>query len=276
MNFLITGAARGIGRGMTTSLVRAGHRVFLLDAQAGELRHTLSMLASSAAAAPAERASEEPRYGSALCDLRRREEIGRAVEAAGEFFGGRLDVLVNNAAKTPNTWADGKSAEEVDEAEWDDFVAVNLTAAFLLTRACLPLLKRREGSGGRPGCVVNIGSTRAHMSEPDSEGYAATKAGLVGLTHSMAVSLGERHGIRVNAVSPGWIHVEDECREADERGRKWEEGLRHEDHGWHPAGRVGRAEDVLKAVLYCADADFVTGQELIVDGGVGRKMVYPE
>lgn len=108
----------------------------------------------------------------------------------------------------------------------------------------------------------------------------------------MAISLAELGtGIRVNAILPGWINVEDERREADEAaseaergeegrwpGTRWEDSgpMSREDHEWHPAGRVGRVEDVGRAVEYLVQAEFVTGQEVVVDGGVGRKMVYPE
>lgn len=91
----------------------------------------------------------------------------------------------------------------------------------------------------------------------------------------MAVSLAPM-GITVNTVLPGWIHVEDERREADENTRKWDEGLRAEDHEWHPSGKVGRVEDVLAAVEFVMSSRFVNGQEIVVDGGVSRKMVYPE
>ena len=113
------------------------------------------------------------------------------------------------------------------------------------------------------------------MSEPNNEGYSATKAGLLGLTQSMAVSLAPQ-GVRVNAVLPGWINVTNECKQADECGQKWEEGLSKEDHEWHLTGKVGRVEDVLNAVEYLVAAEFATGTEMIVDGGVTRKMVYPE
>lgn len=126
-----------------------------------------------------------------------------------------------------------------------------------------------------------MSSTRAYQSEPDSEGYAATKAGLLGLTHALACSL-SGDGVRVNAILPGWIHVANENREADEKGVKWEEGLTEEDHRWHWTGRVGRVEDVLRAVEYLSGGEgeggggFVTGTEMVVDGGVSRRMVYPE
>ena len=113
------------------------------------------------------------------------------------------------------------------------------------------------------------------MSEPNNEPYSASKGGLLGLTQSMAVSLAPQ-SVRVNAILPGWINVSNECKEADEKGQKWEEGLSKEDHEWHLTGRVGKVEDILRAVEYLADNEFVTGTEMVVDGGVTRKMVYPE
>ena len=143
-----------------------------------------------------------------------------------------------------------------------------------MTQACLPYLqkssKRQQG-----GSVIFISSTRAFMSEADNEPYSATKAGLLGLSQSMAVSLAPE-GVRTNAILPGWIHVANECQEGDEKGMKWEEGLTGEDQRWHLCGRVGKVEDVLKAVEFLVDGEFMTGAEVVVDGGVTRKMVYPE
>ena len=113
------------------------------------------------------------------------------------------------------------------------------------------------------------------MSEPDNEPYSATKAGLLGLTQSMSVSLAPQ-GIRCNAILPGWINVTNECKQADESGQSWEAGLSKEDHAWHLTGRVGKVEDVLRAVEYLVESEFVTGAEVVVDGGVTRKMIYPE
>jgi NAD(P)-dependent dehydrogenase (short-subunit alcohol dehydrogenase family) len=113
------------------------------------------------------------------------------------------------------------------------------------------------------GAVVTIASTRARMSEPDTEAYAASKGGLVALSHALAMSLGP--DVRVNAISPGWIDV------AGER-------LRPEDHAQHPAGRVGRPEDVASLAAWLLDPAqaFVTGSEFVLDGGMTRKMIYLE
>ena len=134
---------------------------------------------------------------------------------------------------------------------------VNLTAPFLLSRAAAPLLAKSGGS------IVNIASTRALMSEPHTEAYSASKGGLLSLTHALAMSLAP---VRVNAVSPGWIeHAAPET-------------LRPVDHAFHPAGRVGTVTDIAEMVWFLTGegAAFITGQNFVVDGGVTKKMFYPE
>ena len=132
-----------------------------------------------------------------------------------------------------------------------------MTSTFLLIRAAEALLRAAKGA------VVTIASTRAHMAEPDTESYAASKGGLVALTHALAVSLGP--DIRVNCISPGWILTKGAAPTGEE-------------HAFHPSGRVGVPEDVaaLAAFLAGPDSGFITGAEFVVDGGVTRKMVYPE
>ena len=165
---------------------------------------------------------------------------------------GRLDALVSNAGIMVR-----KPLAGLTLAEWSRVLATNLTATFLLAREAETLLRAAGGA------IVIIASTRARMSEPDTESYAAAKGGLVALTHALAVSLGPQ--VRVNCISPGWIDV---------RG----EALRPEDHAQHPAGRVGRPEDVaaMAAFLLGPEASFITGAEFVVDGGMTRKMIYLE
>lgn len=158
--------------------------------------------------------------------------------------------------------------------DWNTSIETNLTAPMLLSQACLPLLKKTPS---RPvgGCVLFISSTRAVMSEPNNEPYSATKAGLLGLSQSMAVSLAP-DGVRCNAILPGWINVTNESKNADEAGQSWSEDLTADDQAWHLSGRVGKVEDIFRTVEYLAESEFVTGAEVVVDGGVTRKMVYPE
>lgn len=257
--FLITGAGRGIGRGLSRQLLASGHRVFLLDSNLTELNHTAGQLTK--------KHTRGQNFDIAECDVRQPSQVQEAVSQASKLFSQRLDCLVNNAAYTNG--AGGMKLANMDLEEWNISLGTNLTGPMLMTQACLPLLRAASG------CVIHMSSTRAFISEPHNEAYSTTKAGLLGLTQSMAVSLAE-DGIRVSALVPGWIHVQNECKAADEEGRRWEEGIGEEDSRWQLTGRVGNVEDVVKAVVYLAENDGVTGVEMVIDGGVMRKMVYPE
>jgi NAD(P)-dependent dehydrogenase (short-subunit alcohol dehydrogenase family) len=170
---------------------------------------------------------------------------------------GRLDVLVNNAGIGSRT-----AFAKRPLSQWERVLAVNLRAAYLAAQAAAPHLEKTKGA------IVNVASTRALQSEPDTEPYTASKGGLLSLTHSLAVTLSGK--VRVNCVLPGWI-VTDAWRYDGRKTR-----VTGADHAQHPAGRVGRPEDVAHAVLYLAsdDAGFVTGAHLTVDGGMTRKMIY--
>jgi NAD(P)-dependent dehydrogenase (short-subunit alcohol dehydrogenase family) len=258
-NFLITGGARGIGRGLARQLLSSGHRIFLVDTNTTELNHTSALLAKTHAVGTD--------FSVLHADVSDPAAVKRAVAQAKTLFGEKLHCLVNNAAYTGGVG--GVAFKDMTVEEWNKSLGVNLTGTMLVTQACLPLLTAGKG------CVVNISSTRAKQSEPNNEAYSTTKAGLLGLTQSLSVSLAEEN-IRVNAIIPGWIHVENECKEADEQGKAWDDGLSKEDQRWHLTGRVGKVEDISKAVEYLSDADGVTGTEMVVDGGVSRRMVYPE
>ena len=225
---LVTGAAHGIGAGIAARLQRDGWRVVTADNNPGQAgsRHVIADIADEAGVA-------------ALVD-------GIAAHE------GRLDTLVCNAGIMIR-----KPIAELSLDEWKRVLDTNLTSTFLLARAAHPLLKAARGS------IVTIASTRARMSEPNTESYSASKGGLVALTHALAVSLGPE--VRANCVSPGWIEVSGEA-------------LRPEDHAQHPAGRVGRAEDIASLVAWLAgpEAGFVTGSEFVSDGGMTRKMIYAE
>lgn len=226
---LVTGAARGIGRGIVERLARDGFRVVGVDVEDGP-------------PGPARMVRADVGDPAAVADL----------VAGIEATEGRLDAVISNAGIMRRC-----PPEELAPTVWDQVIRTNLTAAFLLARASAPLLRRQGGA------IVTIASTRARQSEPDTEAYAASKGGLVALTHALAISLGP--AIRVNCVSPGWIATSGEA-------------LRPEDHAQHPAGRVGTVEDVagLVAWLVGPEAGFVTGAEFAVDGGMTRKMIYVE
>jgi NAD(P)-dependent dehydrogenase (short-subunit alcohol dehydrogenase family) len=272
LKILLTGGARGIGRGLFRHFLQTGHHVIILDSNTEELSHVKKL---------AEKWSNSGKGGWNVlqCDLSKREEIKSAVDFVKTSFNGQLDLLINNAFPTSLSLSEDRRMEaegDAIEQEWDMKIAIGLTAPYILSRLCIPLLAAGNSTPNSPGTIINISSTRAYQSESDHEAYSAAKAGLLGLTQSMSVSLGHRHKIRVNAIIPGWIHVVNESKAADEEGAKWEEGLSKEDIEWHPAGRVGKADDIARAVDYLVGSEFVTGQEVVVDGGVGRKMVYPE
>ena len=164
----------------------------------------------------------------------------------------RLDALICNAG-----FMIRKPIADLSLAEWSAVLTTNLTSTFLLVRAAEALLRAAKGA------VVTIASSRARMSEPDTESYSASKGGLVALTHALAISLGP--DVRVNCISPGWI-----LTKGPDRARQ--------EHAFHPAGRVGRPRmsPALAAFLVGPESGFITGAEFVVDGGVTRKMIYPE
>lgn len=227
---LVTGAARGIGAGIAARLAADGFRVIAADLDA----------------APA------PSGGRAVvCDAGEEDAVRRLVEGIAAVEG-RLDALVCNAGIMIR-----KPIAELTLAEWSRVLATNLTSAFLLARAAEAMLRVARGA------IVTIASTRAHMSEPDTEAYAASKGGLLALTHALAASHGP--DVRVNCVSPGWILS---------KGPPPTQA----DHVQHPAGRVGTVADIAALVSYLVgpESGFVTGAEFVVDGGMTRKMIYVE
>jgi hypothetical protein len=226
---LVTGGARGIGRSIALALAGRGYRVAIADLDAAAARKLpLQFL---------------------RCDVASEPSVRACVRAAVKRFG-RLDALVNNAGiASPHA----APVDKLPLAEWNRLIGVNLTGAFLMAKHAAPHLRAAHGA------IVNIASTRALQSEPDTEAYAASKGGLVALSHALAMSLGPR--VRVNCVSPGWIaHAK----------------VRKKDHAQHPVGRVGRDEDVAGLVAYLLSdaAGFVTGQNFVIDGGMTRKMIY--
>jgi NAD(P)-dependent dehydrogenase (short-subunit alcohol dehydrogenase family) len=221
---IITGGAGLIGSGLCAALKTDGWEVACFDREPGP---------------------EGVR--SILCDVSDEASVAAAFDELGWD---ELDLLVNNAGIAS---PDHGPLTDLSLAEWRRVTDSHLTGAFLMSRAAIP---RLNAGGG----IIHMVSTRAFMSEPDTEAYAASKGALVALTHAMAISLGPK--IRVNAIAPGWISDG--------------EGLHAADHAQHPVGRVGQPQDIAAAVLYLAEAGFVTGQVLTVDGGMTRKMIYAD
>ncbi len=231
---IVTGAARGIGAGIARRLSGEGWQVICADKD-GE---AVAALAGEIGAVAVE------------CDVAGESSVERLV-AVARAHAGRIDAVVSNAGV-----AEFAPLQETTLEAWNRVLATNLTALFLLARAADSDLRRARGA------IVAIASTRAHMSEPNTLAYSASKGGVAALTHALAMTLAP--DVRVNCISPGWIDT----------GRHG--ALKPSDHAQHPVGRVGRPEDVAAAVSYLLsdDAGFVTGTELIVDGGVTRKMIY--
>jgi hypothetical protein len=235
---LITGAAHGIGRATARQLLDDGWNIGALDLSAAQLERVFG--------------KQTRRVAMIAGDIGDEHTAKRAVATTIERFG-QLNGVVSNAGMMIR-----KPVRQLTLAEWRRVLDVNLTAAFLLAKAAERPLHQTSGA------FVAIASTRAEMSEPDTEAYAASKGGLVALTHALAMSLAP---MRVNCVSPGWIAVRDYNK------------LRRKDHAQHPAGRVGRPEDIAEIVAYLLDGErsgFVTGANFTIDGGMTKKMIYVE
>jgi len=276
-------------RVMARHLFLGGHKLFLIDVDEDELSHTVNVHLPSALKAQSSSPdqSSTSRVSSCTADLRDIKVINDAIAQAAKFLDNRIDVLINNAGIAKPVWSDNKTMADDVLDEWQAYVETNLTAPFVASRACIPYMKsadksgegegvmsREAGPGGEVGrtpsaCIINISSFRARQSQANCEGYGATKAGLLGLTHAMAIS-GAQWGIRSNAILPGYIDVQHESKQGDEEGQEWAGSVEEARHRKHPVGRIGYGEDIAKTVDWLMDAGFVTGQEIVVDGGVSK------
>lgn len=243
----ITGIGNGIGRALAIHYANKGWRVAGLD--------------------PDEEALAELREGLdgdlllVEGDADKEAHVIDTADRLAEWLDGApLTCLVNNAG-IANPYAG--PLEDLSLSDFQSWIDASLTAAFLCSRSLLPFLRRGDG-----GTIVNISSTRAVMSEPNSYGYAAAKGGIDALTHAMAVSLGPK--VRVNAVRPGWI----ETRNWQKQPNREQVEHREQDKAQHPVGRVGNPEDIAQTVDWLIGAGFVTGQAINVDGGMTVKMIY--
>ena len=236
---LITGGAQGIGRAIALLFAREGARVAVSDINLEKAGETCREIESQGGEALA--------IGGNVADPRGAEAM---VEQAAERFGG-LDILVNNAGIT----RDGVLLR-MKEEDWDAVMAVNLKGAFHCTKAVLRVfLKRKEG------IIINIASVTGQMGNAGQANYAASKAGLIGFTKSVAREYASRN-IRVNAVAPGFI----DTAMSQAIPQKDREFLIRQ----IPLERLGKAEDVAEAVLFLTSpsAAYITGQVLNVNGGM--------
>lgn len=237
---LVTGASRGIGRAIALALASKGFAVAL-------------NYAGSHDAAEAVKKEIEDAGGKAFTvqgDVSKSEDVDRIFKTVKDEFGG-LDVLVNNAGINRDALL-----IRMKESNWDDVIATDLKSDFLTTKAAAAMMMRK-----RKGSIINISSVVGIMVNIGQANYAAAKAGVIGLTKACAKEMAARN-IRVNAVAPGFI----ETAMTDGIPEKIREGM----IASIPMGRMGQPEDIARAVCFLAsdDASYITGQVLVVDGGL--------
>jgi NAD(P)-dependent dehydrogenase (short-subunit alcohol dehydrogenase family) len=238
---VVTGGANGIGRCIVNEFIKAGAYTAFVDTDQAAGERLASRLGAKALFFAG--------------DIARESTLSAFSEAVVRRFG-QVDYLVNNACLTRRGLLSG--------CGFDDFnyvLAVGVTAPYMLTKLLLPYFTENAA-------IVNIASTRATMSQPDTESYTAAKGGISALTHALAMSLAGR--VRVNSLSPGWIDTSRYHDGADLPA------FSAQDAAQHPSGRVGEPLDIAKAVLYLCgdDAGFIDGENIVIDGGMTRQMIY--
>lgn len=238
----VTGGAEGIGRAIVKAFCAAGHRVAFCDrnAEAGT------------------RTTQETGALFLEADIRNVAALDEVMQQLFDTWED-IDVIINNAGVS-----DFSPITDTPVEEFDRILQINLRPVFITARK-LALHRKNQEVPNKFGRIVNICSTRYLMSEPGSEGYAASKGGIYSLTHALAISLSEWH-ITVNAISPGWIQNCDY------------DSLRPIDHEQHPSRRVGKPEDIARMCLFLCqpENDFINGENIVIDGGMTRKMIYEE
>ncbi|WP_339064215.1 glucose 1-dehydrogenase [Tepidibacillus marianensis] len=247
---IITGGGQGIGRAISQTFAKEGAKVVIADIDDEAGLENVDLIKQN---------------GTSFfvkTDVSSEKEVQRLINETIKQFG-QIDILINNAGIVHT-----ESIYTIDVNDFDRVLATNLRSVFLCSKYVAIEMRKRN-----KGVIINLASTRAYMSEPNTEAYAASKGGIIALTHALAISLG-MDGIRVNAISPGWIEVSD-----------WQKTKKatpphqtKEDKEQHPVGRVGQPSDIADACLYLASdqASFITGQNLTIDGGMTKKMIYVE
>ncbi|MGI9473040.1 MAG: 3-oxoacyl-[acyl-carrier-protein] reductase [Rubripirellula sp.] len=236
---VVTGASQGLGKAVAIALGMNGATVVCLARNADKLAATVSEIEAAGGKAQA-----------VSCDVTDRAAAKAAIEGAKEDHG-RLDILVNNAGITRDKLMRGMSDEE-----WDDVIATNLTSCFVCCRTAAGIMRR-----SKYGRIINMASISGLIGNPGQANYSASKAGMIGLTRTLSKELISR-GVTVNAVAPGFI--------ASEMTAELGEVVLEEAKKRIPAKRLGAPEDVAAAVVFLAskDAGYISGQTLVVDGGM--------
>lgn len=244
---IVTGAARGIGKGIAIRLLEEGARVWICDINAEEIAKTVADLKA---------------YGDVaggVSDVSKRDAVQSLIDGVVGHWS-RVDIMVNNAGIAH--WA---PLLEVEDSDWDRILDVNLRGAFLGTQ----IAARQIVKQGTGGAIVNIGSTNGLRGQPGLAPYGASKAGIINLGMSAALELGE-YGIRVKTICPGTVWNEMSA-EAGFPTEFWDE-LREQT----AVGRLGVPADIAAAVAFAAsdDAGFLTGQSIVVDGGITARQLF--
>ena len=236
---IVTGASQGLGKAVAIALAANGATVICVARNAEKLAGTVGQIESAGGSAEA-----------VSCDVTDREAAKEVIEGAKKKHG-RLDILVNNAGITRDKLMRGMSDEE-----WDEVIATNLTSCFVCCRAAAGLMRR-----AKYGRIINMASISGLIGNPGQANYSASKAGMIGLTRTLSKELISR-GVTVNCVAPGFI--------ASEMTAELGEVVLEEAKKRIPAKRLGQPEDVAAAVLFLAskDAGYISGQTLVVDGGM--------
>lgn len=238
----VTGAGHGIGRAIVEAFASRGDKVAFCDKDVERGEEVAKAMGARF-------------FALDVCDKAALE--GAVLTLIDEW--GDIDIIVNNVGV-----GGFESIISTTVEHFEEILNTNLRSAFITARL-LAVHRSQQEEKNPYGRIVNMCSTRYLQSEAGSEGYAASKGGIWSMTHALAVSLAPYH-ITVNCIAPGWISVDEN------------EVLRPEDHEFHLSGRVGRAEDIARTCLFLCDenSDFINGQCITVDGGVTKKMIYPE
>ena len=235
---LVTGASRGIGRAIAVQLAAQGALV-VAAARGGNAADTVAAISAAGGRAQA-----------LALDVTDAEAAVAAVQGVVAEHG-RLDILVSNAGITRD-----QLMLRMKRSDWDDVLATNLTAAFVLCQAAMkPMIKQRSGR------IVAISSVVGQMGNAGQANYAASKAGLIGFCKSLAREVGSRH-VTVNVVAPGFVETDMTQVVAEETRKQWAAQI--------PLGRLGTPDDIASAVCFLAsdEASYITGQVLAVNGGM--------